>query len=73
MIITTERKIQCLERELTLRYRVYPRLVGKGNMTQAAAQEELEVLETILSDYQARLQFDIFDQGETEWTDPPSR
>lgn len=34
----------CLRRELALRQRVYPKWVGKGSMTQAKADRELELM-----------------------------
>ena len=51
MNASTERKIWSLQRELDMRQGVYPKLVAQGRMTQHFAEEEIEVLKDILSDY----------------------
>ena len=53
--MTTEDKINCLKRELTLRARVYPRRVSEGRMSQRKADYEISVLAAILADYEALL------------------
>jgi hypothetical protein len=50
-IITRTAKRRCLERELALRLRTYPKWVGKGRMRQEVADWELRVLQAILEDY----------------------
>lgn len=51
MTYSTERKIACLDREIGMRRRVYPRFVQVKKMTKEAADEEIAVLEAILVDY----------------------
>ena len=51
MTFTVERKIRCLEREIGMRKRVYPSFVLRRKMTQDAADEEIQVLESIKEDY----------------------
>ncbi|WP_338821663.1 hypothetical protein [Bradyrhizobium septentrionale] len=53
MTITAADKMQCAERELKYRRRVYGRLVERGKMTTAQAERELEVMEAIALDYRA--------------------
>jgi len=52
-IITAADKLHCCERELRLRYRVYPRLIDKQKMTQRLADREIELMEQIAADYRA--------------------
>jgi hypothetical protein len=52
-VATTEEKMQCADRELLYRKRVYPRLVGKGRMTLEAARREIAIMEEIAADYRA--------------------
>lgn len=51
MIITAADKLQCAERELKYRRRVYGRLVERGKMSQREADRELELMEAIARDY----------------------
>ncbi len=51
MTPTDADKIACLRRELAMRRRVYPRQVGRGQMTQAEADREIGLIEAILEDY----------------------
>jgi hypothetical protein len=41
-------QIACVERELRLRHRVYPRLVQQGTMTPPQAQHELLTMQAVL-------------------------
>lgn len=52
--ITHDQKRACIERELKMRRRVYPRWVSDNRMTQAKADEEIAVMEAILADYPPR-------------------
>lgn len=52
--ITHDQKRACIERELKMRRRVYPRWVADNRMTQAKADEEIAVMEAILRDYPPR-------------------
>ena len=52
-MITNRDKLECVERELSLRERVYVRLIEKGKMTEAKAQRETELMEAIVEDYRA--------------------
>lgn len=50
--VTRREKIQCLQRELKYRVRVYSRRVAEGKMTQKLADRELRVMKAILADYE---------------------
>jgi hypothetical protein len=52
MSFTDERKRKCLARELMMRRRVYPQWVASGRMTSQEAEEEIAVMEAILTEYQ---------------------
>jgi hypothetical protein len=52
--ITHDEKRACIERELKMRRRVYPRWVENEKMTQAQADREIATMEAILADYPAR-------------------
>jgi len=41
-------QIQCVQREISLRKRVYPQLVERTRMTQAKAAEEIACMEAVL-------------------------
>ena len=41
-------QLECAERELRLRQRVYPRRVSDGKMTQALADREIARMEAII-------------------------
>ena len=49
--VTRADKRACLEREIRMRRRVYPRFVQSGKLTQAEADREIDVMEAILADY----------------------
>lgn len=53
-MISDEEKLACVEREVKLRHSVYPRLVASGRMTQAAADHEIAVMESIAAMLRAR-------------------
>lgn len=40
-------QIACVEREIRMRQRVYPRWVGGGKMTQAKADAEISAMEAV--------------------------
>ena len=42
-------QIACVEREITMRERVYPRWVDAGKMTQAEADRELLAMRAVLA------------------------
>lgn len=46
-------QIRCIERELALRKRVYPRLLKNGTLTQHMAAHELLTMEAVLATLQA--------------------
>lgn len=50
-MITAETKLSCIEREIKMRRRVYPRWVSDGRMTQAKADDEIKTMEAIADDY----------------------
>jgi hypothetical protein len=45
--ITLAEQLACIERELALRLRVYPRWVAAGRMTQAKADREIELMKAV--------------------------
>lgn len=52
MPLSLDAQITCIERELALRRRVYPRLVAKGTMDQDLATHEIRVMEDVLATLQ---------------------
>ncbi len=52
--ITHDDKRACIERELKMRRKVYPRWVENQKMTQAQADREIAIMEAILADYPPR-------------------
>lgn len=50
-MITAAEKLACVEREIKMRRRVYPRWVSDGRMTQAKADSEILTMESIADDY----------------------
>jgi hypothetical protein len=50
-MITAKEKLQCVERELGYRRRVYVRLVARGKMSELQRLEELRLMEAIRDDY----------------------
>lgn len=46
--IPISRQIECVEREIKLRRRVYPRRIAEEKMSQQFAQEELDVMAAVL-------------------------
>jgi hypothetical protein len=51
MIVTSQQKLDCIEREIRMRERVYPRWVADKKMSQAKADEELATMRAIADDY----------------------
>lgn len=47
MITPLTEQLACIERELTLRRRVYPRWVAEGRMTSAKMHHELAAMEAV--------------------------
>lgn len=58
MTFTDAQKRACVDREVKMRRRVYPRWVESGRMAQADADREIAVMEAIARDYAPR---DLFD------------
>lgn len=52
-MITAADKAECAEREVKQRRYVYPRRVADGKMTQAFADRQIAVMESIASDLRA--------------------
>lgn len=48
-------KLKSLRRELAIRSKVYPDRVKRGVMTQQQADHEIEIMESIIVDYEERL------------------
>lgn len=49
MVVSIQRQIACVEREIALRRRAYPRWVRAGRMTQRDADRELAEMESVLA------------------------
>ncbi|KAB2712923.1 hypothetical protein F9K88_08185 [Brucella intermedia] len=52
-MITNREKADCADREVKQRLRAYSRWVAEGRMTQAFADRQIEVMESIADDYRA--------------------
>jgi len=53
MTFTFSEKLACVERELKMRKKVYPRWTVSGNMTEDQATRETALMEEIVADYRA--------------------
>lgn len=47
--VSLGRQIACVEREITMRERVYPGWVDKGRMTNATADQEIAAMKAVLA------------------------
>ena len=56
MTITVHDKLQCVVRELGFRHRTYPRMIENRKMSQAQADREIAVMESIVQDYRRSAQ-----------------
>ena len=52
-MITNTDKLECAERELEFRFRVYDRLVVRGKMSTQQKEREIELMSAIVEDYRA--------------------
>lgn len=52
-IVSIERQIEAVQREIRFREYVYPRRVGDGKMTQAKADDELAAMRAVLATLEA--------------------
>lgn len=52
---TDLQKLRCLERELKMRRKVYPRWVRDGKMQPEAADYEIQVMAEIMAEYSAKV------------------
>lgn len=48
-LVTLAEQIECIEREIAYRLRVYPRRVADGKMTQRLADRELDRMRAVLA------------------------
>jgi hypothetical protein len=55
MTMDDKTKLLCLERELRLRRRVYPRRVAEGRMKIRDAEHEIKTMEAIADDYRGHI------------------
>lgn len=53
MAIQVTEQIACVEREIAMRKRVYPRWVADERMTQAKADHEIRAMEAVLETVRA--------------------
>lgn len=51
MTFTDRDKFECLQREIKMRKRVFPRRVAQGKMKQTEADREISCMEAIAEDY----------------------
>lgn len=51
-MITDQDKLNCAERELAMRKRVYPRWVESGKMKLDHAEREIAIMAEIVADYE---------------------
>ena len=49
MAVTLENQIRCVQREIGLRERVYPKWVRDGKMKERVAQYEIEAMKAVLA------------------------
>lgn len=49
MTVTLKDQIACIEREITMRQRVYPRWIEAGRMKQAKADAEIRTMQAVLA------------------------
>jgi hypothetical protein len=47
--LTLDRQIACVEREVEMRRRVYPRWITEGRISQAKALDEIEAMKAVLA------------------------
>lgn len=47
--VSLPRQIECVEREIAMRRRVYPRWVAVGKMQQAKADDEIAIMEAVVA------------------------
>ncbi len=55
-IINMADKLACVERELKMRRKVYPRWVEKGHMSLGKSEHEIAAMEAIVADYRAAVE-----------------
>jgi hypothetical protein len=53
-MITLDRQIRCVTREIVMRKRVYPKFVQSGSMTPDNAAEEIAAMEAVLETLKAQ-------------------
>lgn len=53
MTVSAADKLACVQRELKLRERVYPRRIADGKMTRQLAARETATMRAIVADYEA--------------------
>lgn len=53
MNYTIEEKLACVEREIKMRNRVYPRWIQEGRMAEEKAKFEIACMESVAADYRA--------------------
>jgi len=57
-IITTADKLACVERELRMREKTYPRWIDAGKLSLGRATHEIEAMKAIVADYRAAAESD---------------
>ena len=50
-MISSAEKLACLEREIAMRRRVYPKWIASGKLKQEKADREIAVMEAVAADY----------------------
>lgn len=59
-MVSLNAQIKCVEREIGMRGRVYPRWVASGKMTQAKADFELRAMRAVLDTLEKMQVVDLF-------------
>lgn len=61
-VFTDLQKLRCVERELKMRKKVYPRWVRNGNMAADQADYEIAVMTEVVNEYSAKVQPELLQQ-----------
>lgn len=57
--VPTAAKVRELKRELALRRSYYPKAIANGNLSKKEADYRIEVIESILNDYERRASSEV--------------
>jgi hypothetical protein len=57
-MITAQDKLACVQRELAMRRKLYPRWVAEEKMTQQKSDREIAIMEAIVKDCEANVELE---------------